>query len=76
LEYRGRRCTRLQTRSRISHSQRYFGIGSYQDCLERDIVVIAVGGGGIPVILENGEVRGIEAVIDKDRASALLAAKT
>jgi carbamate kinase len=44
-------------------------------CLERDIVVIAVGGGGIPVIYEGGEVRGIEAVIDKDRASALLAAK-
>ena len=44
-------------------------------CLERDIVVIAAGGGGIPVIKEGGEVRGIEAVIDKDRASALLASK-
>jgi carbamate kinase len=44
-------------------------------CLERGIVVIAAGGGGIPVILEDGEVKGIEAVIDKDRASALLAAK-
>jgi carbamate kinase len=46
-----------------------------KDCLERGIVVIAVGGGGIPVIAENGGLKGIEAVIDKDRASALLAAK-
>ena len=44
-------------------------------CLESNIVVVAVGGGGIPVIYEGGEVKGIEAVIDKDRASALLAAK-
>ena len=44
-------------------------------CLERNIVVIAVGGGGIPVIYEDGELKGIEAVIDQDRASALLAAK-
>jgi carbamate kinase len=36
-------------------------------------VVVAVGGGGIPVIEENAELRGIEAVIDKDYASSLLA---
>jgi carbamate kinase len=36
--------------------------------------VVGVGGGGIPVVLtEQGEVRGVEAVIDKDLASALLA---
>jgi carbamate kinase len=39
------------------------------------VLVIAVGGGGIPVIRRNGGYEGIEAVIDKDRASALLAAK-
>ena len=38
-------------------------------------VVIAVGGGGIAVVeTAPGEYRGVEAVIDKDRASALLAA--
>ncbi|MBQ6248706.1 MAG: carbamate kinase [Oscillospiraceae bacterium] len=36
-------------------------------------VVIAVGGGGIPVIRENGQFRGVPAVIDKDFGSELLA---
>ncbi|MBK8026373.1 MAG: carbamate kinase [Chloroflexi bacterium] len=39
-----------------------------------DYVVISVGGGGIPVIRDDhGELRGTYAVIDKDRASSLLA---
>ncbi len=42
-------------------------------CTMNGMIVIAVGGGGIPVIDENGHYRGVEAVIDKDRASALLA---
>ncbi len=42
-------------------------------CIEQNIIVIAVGGGGIPVVAENGDVEGIEAVIDKDKSSALLA---
>lgn len=37
------------------------------------IVTIAVGGGGIPVIEEEGRLAGVEAVIDKDYASSLLA---
>ncbi len=42
--------------------------------VERGVVVICAGGGGIPVVaLEDGSLMGIEAVIDKDLASALLA---
>ncbi|MBQ7528626.1 carbamate kinase [bacterium] len=37
-------------------------------------VVIAVGGGGVPVVEDNGVYLGIAAVIDKDYASGLLAA--
>ena len=42
-------------------------------CMDEDMIVIAGGGGGVPVIRKNGEIIGIEAVIDKDRASALIA---
>ena len=44
-----------------------------RDLVERNVLVIACGGGGIPVIWRNGALQGVEAVIDKDRASALLA---
>ena len=40
----------------------------------RGVVVICAGGGGIPVVkLDSGGVIGVEAVIDKDLASSLLA---
>ncbi|GMG96780.1 carbamate kinase [Tepidimicrobium xylanilyticum] len=41
--------------------------------LEKDNVVIAVGGGAIPVIEEEGILNGVAAVIDKDLASQRLA---
>lgn len=53
-----------------------------QDILEKNVIktlvkenflVIAVGGGGIPVIENGTKISGVEAVIDKDYASALLA---
>jgi carbamate kinase len=45
-----------------------------QTMIENGFILIAVGGGGIPVVRdEQGQLHGIEAVIDKDLASSLLA---
>jgi carbamate kinase len=41
--------------------------------LDNGIIVVCAGGGGIPVAGSGGGWRGVEAVIDKDHASALLA---
>lgn len=41
--------------------------------IEMGMIAIALGGGGIPVIVKGDKLIGSEAVIDKDRASALLA---
>jgi carbamate kinase len=60
--------------------KRIFGLETIQWLLERGCVVICAGGGGIPVMYTDEPVPagrrlvGIEAVIDKDLASALLAA--
>ena len=54
--------------------QRIFEIRPVQWLLERGTVVICAGGGGIPTYYDhNGHLRGVEAVIDKDLCSALLA---
>ena len=43
--------------------------------INRGHIVIAAGGGGIPVVVtDEGEVRGVEAVIDKDYSASMLAA--
>jgi carbamate kinase len=42
--------------------------------VEKNFVVICTGGGGIPVVRdENGNLQGVNAVIDKDRGTSLLA---
>jgi len=48
----------------------------FHDLLDRGLIAIGAGGGGVPVFRNaQGELEGIEAVIDKDRTSALLASR-
>ena len=56
------------------HPVRVVEIDVIRSLLDAGFVVIAAGGGGIPVVA-NGEggLRGVAAVIDKDRVSAMLA---
>jgi carbamate kinase len=49
--------------------------GLIHQLMEHGALVVSTGGGGIPVVREGETLRGIEAVIDKDRASAVLAAQ-
>ena len=54
--------------------KRIFEIRPIRWLLEKDTIVICAGGGGIPTVYdEDRNLRGIEAVIDKDFASELLA---
>ncbi len=54
--------------------KRIFEIRPIRTLVESGTIVICAGGGGIPTMYdEDGELRGVEAVIDKDLASALLA---
>ncbi len=54
--------------------KRILELGIIQLLIQHGITVICVGGGGIPVVKKaNGSYIGVEAVIDKDFASALLA---
>lgn len=47
-------------------------IETVKKLVENGTTVICSGGGGIPVCLENGKYKGVEAVIDKDRTGAVL----
>ncbi|MCQ4318848.1 carbamate kinase [Stutzerimonas stutzeri] len=54
--------------------KRIFEIRPIRWLLEKGSVVICAGGGGIPTVYDqNGHLQGVEAVIDKDLCSALLA---
>jgi carbamate kinase len=54
--------------------KRVLELRAIQWLLDRDVIVICAGGGGIPTVREDeGGLSGVEAVIDKDRAAALLA---
>lgn len=44
-----------------------------KDLLFRNTIVVAAGGGGIPVIRREGRLEGVDAVIDKDLAAAVMA---
>jgi carbamate kinase len=51
-----------------------FEIRPIRALVEAGVIVVCAGGGGIPTVLdEHGMLHGVEAVIDKDLASALLA---
>ena len=45
-----------------------------KDLVDDGYLVVSTGGGGVPVVEEDGGYRGVPAVIDKDRSSAKLAA--
>ncbi|MDX1886006.1 carbamate kinase [Mycolicibacterium sp. 120270] len=54
--------------------KRIFEIGPIRTLVRDGTIVICAGGGGIPTMYdEDGRLRGVEAVIDKDLAAALLA---
>lgn len=53
---------------------RILELAAIRTLVAADTLTLCVGGGGIPVVLdEHGAIHGVEAVIDKDRAAALLA---
>lgn len=54
---------------------RLIDLEAVRAALSRGLVPVTAGGGGIPMVLKDGALRGVEGVIDKDLASGLLAAE-
>lgn len=50
-------------------------LGPIQQAMDDGCIVVAAGGGGIPVFLEDGAYTAVDAIIDKDLTSAILAWK-
>jgi carbamate kinase len=56
--------------------QRIVELEAISTLIAADLIVICVGGGGVPVVVdERGGLHGVEAVIDKDLAAGMLAAE-
>jgi len=53
--------------------QRLVEEGPLRALVDSGHVVVAAGGGGVPVVEHRGQLHGVEAVVDKDRTAALLA---
>jgi carbamate kinase len=49
------------------------GLRAVRALLDEGMIVVCAGGGGIPVVRRSGRLTGVEAVVDKDLAAALLA---
>lgn len=55
--------------------KRIFEIRPIRQLIEQGTIVVCAGGGGIPTMFdEHADLRGVEAVVDKDATSAMLAA--
>lgn len=50
-------------------------LGVISSLVDDGCVVVAAGGGGVPVVFKDGEYKAVEAIIDKDLVSSILAWK-
>ena len=64
----------MAARGRFAQAQRIVEFDAVKDLMDAGYIVIAAGGGGVPVIEKNDSYHGVPAVIDKDRSSAKIAA--